>query len=342
MAWRRKRSVDTSTSIPLNRLATPSQISSYIKQIVNASQYDYNETESFEVTEVIMNDSQNHGAVLGTFINNPSQEILGGLVLPLMPNISHIPLIGEHVVVVEYNGQHYYTSIINRKNSINENSIPGTVTYTPNTKYGKTFKRKDIRRVHVCEGEIVHEGRFGHSIKLGCNHEDNSPNIKIRVGQQTPPEKKGALVRESIERDGSSIYLLENGLPWNSQTDEEKFDGEQITGKKILIKSDGIFISGRDNIKLRCVNNIKITAPNFDINEDEIKLGSIEKIELQPIVRGDELKSFLNDLLTQLNNVATAMATINQAGGTALTTAVTVLKTKLASNAILSTKVKTT
>ena len=35
MAWRRKRTVDTSTSIPLNRLATPTQISSYIKKIVN-------------------------------------------------------------------------------------------------------------------------------------------------------------------------------------------------------------------------------------------------------------------------------------------------------------------
>ena len=64
MAWRRKRTVDTSTSIPLNRLATPTQISSYIKKIVNSSQYDYNETEAFEVTKVIMNENINHGAVL--------------------------------------------------------------------------------------------------------------------------------------------------------------------------------------------------------------------------------------------------------------------------------------
>ena len=143
MAFRSKRFVDTNASIPLNRLATPTQISSYIKRIINASQYDYHETEAFEVDKVIMNETQNHGAVLGNFINNPKQEIKGGVVLPLMPNVSMIPLKGEHVVVVEYNGQHYYTGIINRTNSVNENALPGTSdTYKQNTKYGNTFERK--------------------------------------------------------------------------------------------------------------------------------------------------------------------------------------------------------
>ena len=47
------------------------------------------------------------------------------VVKPLIPNIVAVPVIGEHVVVIEYNGQHFYTSIINRKGSVNENSIPG-------------------------------------------------------------------------------------------------------------------------------------------------------------------------------------------------------------------------
>ena len=53
-----------------------------------------------------------------------------------MPHISNIPVKGEHVVVTEYNGQHYYTSIINRKSSINENAIPGASgTYEKNTNF---------------------------------------------------------------------------------------------------------------------------------------------------------------------------------------------------------------
>ena len=364
MAFRKKRTKDISTEIPLSRLATPGQISSYIKKIVNAAQYDFFETEAFEVSKVLLNDEINHGGVLGTFINEPTQEILGGVVLPLMPNITNIPLIGEHVVVVEYNNQHYYTSIINRKNNPNENSIPGAaVTYEDNPKYGKTFERKDIRRVEVREGEVVYEGRFGQSIKLGCDHTDNLPMIKIRVGQQTPPERKGAVVKENIERDGSSIYLLDNGLPYTADIDEEKFDGEQITGKKILIKSNGIFISGRDNLKFRAVNNINVNTPVLDIISTDIKLGSVETTELQPVVRGDQLKEFLEKMIDDIvDGVDKAYASSAKlyitppgvTGGPCVTAGAesifkiqmaglkASLKVKLNGSQILSTKVKTT
>ena len=202
--------------------------------------------------------------------------------------------------------------------------------------------RKDIRHIEMCEGELSFEGRFGHSIKLGCNHGDNSPNIKIRVGQQTPPEKKGAVVKENIERDGSSIYLLENGLPWKSETDEEKFDDEQITGKKILIKSDGIFISGRDNLKLRAVNNINVNTPVLDIISDDIKLGSTESAKLQPLVKGDDLKSILEDIASILKLYPTL---INNAqipiGTTDPTIATKIPNLTLKINKMLSTTVKT-
>ncbi len=170
MAFRIKRTVDTTTSIPTG-IPSYSRISQMVKKLINASQYDYHESETFEVKEVFLNEPfKGYGAVTGTFINNPNQEILGGAVLPLMPNITNIPVIGEHVVVTEYNGQHYYTSIVNRKNSPNENSQPGASgIYEKDTKYGDTFERKDIRRVEVNEGEIVYEGRFGNSIKLGCD-----------------------------------------------------------------------------------------------------------------------------------------------------------------------------
>ena len=51
--------------------------------------------------------------------------------------------------------------------------------------------------------------------------------------------------------------------------------------KKILIKSDGIFINGRDEIRLGSGTN-------------------------QPVVRGDDLKNFLDELLNQLDIAAVA------------------------------------
>ena len=111
MAWIEKKGGDSNIELPTGYPAF-SRISSFVKHLINASQYYYHESESFEVKEVILNQAGNRGSVRGSFINNPNQPILGGVVKPLMPNIIQVPLVGEEVVVIEYNGQHYYTGII--------------------------------------------------------------------------------------------------------------------------------------------------------------------------------------------------------------------------------------
>tara|TARA_B100000287_G_scaffold278167_1_gene262087 strand:+ start:135 stop:1385 length:1251 start_codon:yes stop_codon:yes gene_type:complete len=319
MAFRSKRFVDTNASIPLNRLATPTQISSYIKRIINASQYDYHETEAFEVDKVIMNETQNHGAVMGNFINNPKQEIKGGVVLPLMPNISMIPLKGEHVVVVEYNGQHYYTGIINRTNSVNENALPGTSdTYKQNTKYGNTFERKDIRRVHVCEGEIVYEGRFGNSIKLGCNHKNNTPNIRIRAGQQPTSGSIGNVIKENINEDKSSIYLSTNEtieLDGLSTSGGRSFGEESIKGNSIVMNSDKLFFNAKNgNVNVRASKDLILQGDEVFIHANKgrtIKLGPPGAIFI-PTLNSEvigELFFLLIDVITDIQIFSPKLAT---------------------------------
>ena len=306
MAWRKRRSVDITTSLPTG-VPTYSKISSMVKQIINASQYDYHESESFEVTEVILNESGLRGAVRGSFINNPDQEILGGVVKPLMPNILQVPVVGEHVVVVEYNGQHFYTSIINRKGSVNENSIPGASgVYEKNTKYGETFERRDTKQIEIGEGCILYQGRFGQSIHF--NGHDNKPSILIR---NNIDRSNDSIVSENIDTDDSSIYLTSDGLRG------KRFDNQQIEGKKVLIKSDGIFIKGSD-----------------------IRLGTAIENDLQPVVKGDDLLELFENLISALENTTF----IGVAPGSPTTPAVNVaqftnLRTKLKN--ILSTKVKT-
>ena len=262
------------------------KISSYIKQVVKAAAVKHRETEPFVVQEVMLYTKEDYnkyyyggvpagknyvprsatlvtpdliGSVKGHFLNNKTKEIKGEYVKPLDPNVSKYPVRWEHVTVVEYNGQHYYKDIINYKNSPNENSAPFKSEWQPmNSKpltpmnfkpFGETFEQQDIRRVKVCEGEIVYEGRFGNSIKLGCNHDKNSAIIKLRAGQQKLDKDTKVLprerVNESIDNDAASIYLVEDGLGG------EKFDGERVKGKNILMNSGG-------KIKIKAENEFKI------------------------------------------------------------------------------------
>ena len=283
MAFREKRDIDQTTSIPLSRLATPSEISSYIKRLITTSQYDFHETEALEVQGVVLNQAGNRGSISGTFLN--SGNFLEN-VKPLFGNMTTIPVIGEHVVVTEYNGQNYYSAIINRKGSPNENSIPGASgTYIENTKYGKTFERKKVKPIEIGEGCITFDGRFGQTLHFDGH--DNTPKIKISTHVD---ESDGDFRKENIDVDDSSIYLLSRGM-------RDKFDGEQIEGKKVLIQSEGIFIKGREEIK--------INAPNLSVIKDEVKLGSRDAT--QAVVLGDELKKILEDIASVLKLLPVAI-----------------------------------
>ena len=283
MAYREKRNIDQTTSIPLSRLATPSEISSYIKRLITASQYDFHETEAMEVQSVTLNEVNNRGSISGTFLN--SGNFLEN-VKPLFGNMTTIPVIGEHVVVTEFNGQHYYSAIINRKGSTNENSIPGASgIYVENTKYGKTFERKKVKPIEIGEGCITFDGRFGQTLHFDGH--DNTPKIKISTHVD---ESDGNYRKESIDSDDASIYLTSRGM-------RDRFDGEQIEGKKVLIQSDGIFIKGRQEVK--------INAPNLSVINDEIKLGSRDAT--QAVVLGDELKKILEDIASVLKLLPVAI-----------------------------------
>jgi len=289
-------------------------ISSYTKQIVKNALSEFSfkffGNEPFEVKKSFKDSSGNYGAVTGNFINTPNKEILGGVVLPLNPNITNIPVVGEHVAVTEYNGQHYYIGIINRKNSPNENSIPGvTGPYDPDAKLGETMTRNtDIRHVKVCEGEVLYEGRFGNSIKLGCDHDNNTPNIRIRAGQQLLNKEQvddsNILVEENINNDASSIYLT---------TDEIiNFDGKNISGTNIFMKSDALHFSARSGIiHMKAKKNIILEGDEVFINAKKagtIKMGDPKAVFI-PTINGQKLFELITSLTKVLLGIPQMAAT---------------------------------
>jgi len=262
MAYRETNDLEVPSDMKLSRLSTPSQISSYIKKLIKATQYDYRESEALEVSEVLLNDPENRDSIRGTFIVSGEDP---GIVKSLIPHITAVPVVGEHVVCTEYNGQYYYTSIINRKSSINENAISGVATnFEDDVKFGKSFERKKVRPLEIGEGCILFEGRFGQSIHLD-GHQNKS---SIKISSHDDEEKDGAFRKEKIDNDDASIYLLSRGM-------SDKFDGQDVNGKKVLIKSNGIFISG-----------------------DDVRLGSSVDTKIEPVVLGNKLKELLDEVFT--------------------------------------------
>ena len=330
------------------------KISSYIKQVVKAAAVKHRETESFVVQETMLytkEDKEKYkrshlitdwvptgatlvtpdliGSVQGYFLNNKTKEIKGEYVKPLDPNVSKYPVRWEHVTVVEYNGQHYYKDIINYKNSSNENSAPFVSEWQPfvgkpfqpmNLKpFGTTFEQQDVRRVKVCEGEIVYEGRFGNSIKLGCNHQKNSAIIKLRAGQQKLDKDTKVLprerVNESIDNDAASIYLVEDGLGG------ERFDGELVEGKNILMNSDNILINARKDIKLNPGGKVYISGEEIFLHARKgqtIKMGDPRALFI-PTLNAQVMNELMIEMMTTLKDgfgaigKATTPATVLQA-----------------------------
>ena len=200
------------------------------ESVVNMGSDEFYELEMAEVIDVILSEDKlperEDGAgkdwsVMGAVLARTVRSEMGNSVdnlmfaLPLDPSERNYPLRGENVVIVDYNGQRFYSSIVNLRNRPNNNISPGLsgmgrprelVDEDWKFEYFATDTDKDgnpipnaehmdmgIRNLYPYQGDTIYQGRWGQSIRFGSNiipesHEDpnsiqNSPNIIIRAGQ---------------------------------------------------------------------------------------------------------------------------------------------------------------
>ena len=344
MAYRQKISQDTTTSIP-GGVPTIGKVISLIKQQINNQQFDFYELETFEVTKVLVDyedlpkqkdghpDYSYYGAVAGRFVINKAQSIKPEdgpqLVRPIDPKIKNYPVVGELVVVANYNGKSYYWNTLNSFNSPNENSVPG-ISYigtgeTPPTtlaKFGKRFERNgSIRQVKADEGDLIFHGRFGNSINLGSN--DNSPVIKIRSGQRTDVQGKiksgdadtvkmmknvvqrGGPIEEDINKDKNSIYLSTD-KKYLINSSNNKFNPLEASGNSIIINSDKLIFNGRNgNVNIRASKDLHLEGDSVFINAKKagtIKMGDPRAVFI-PTINGQKLFELITSLTKVLSGL---------------------------------------
>lgn len=336
---------------------------------------------------------------------------------PAFPNIKHYPLINELVPIVYLTDidtvdnttsiQAYYLPPINVWNSITHNGVPssnitpdsqnksyqqveiGSTNITSNQaseiNLGNTFNENNVSKIHPLlpyEGDIIYEGRFGNSIRLGSTvnnakipntwsseGENGSPIFIIRNGQGLLNTDSWVPTIENINEDKSSIYLTSTQkIPLILSSNREQSYGKKIPPKKTNIysneqiilnsgrlvfnsKSDSIILSSNESMHLSSNTSINLDAKTQIVlaAEEKVYLGGvegIEKIHIQSVPLGENLMDNIKNLVSTLQQVSVGLA---NSGIPSLTLPATSLQktcmdilSQIEGNSMLSDKVKVT
>lgn len=280
---------------------------------VQRPQQEFHEFEPAEVIDIILNEDhpdfrsrEDIGAVKIRYLHSEYNKDESKLqyARPFRNNISMYPLIHEIVLVGRFMGYRYYLDILNRQNNVNHNhnafaSIDVkeqkefsegdkndvyddaefgitnvSSTDSSNIILGNTFEINDeIKPLEHDEGDLILEGRFGNSIRLGSNQENAEPVIMMRVGQNPEKDEEPRIkpIREDFNQDGTSFYLTEDKeIEIDFATEDldmhlRSIDNfpDQFNGRQILANSDRIVLNAKeDEIFAFAANKIAFTTGN--------------------------------------------------------------------------------
>ena len=217
--------------------------------------------------------------------------------------------------------------------SLDFNSIsnPGQATFV---------ERSNIHPLLPYAGDIIHEGRWGNSLRFGSTAKvtGNYPNswssfgnngdpITILINGQNPKSSNfGAEpIIENISQDLSSIYLTsyqkipfsianENFISYTTPlTTPAQYANPQIilNSDRVVInaKNDSVLISGEKSVGLSSNGSVNIESTGeINIASKLTRLGN--KNATQSVLRGDETVAYLKILITEMQNLAEALKVI--------------------------------
>lgn len=311
---------------------------------------------------------------------NPLASNINPTASPLMGNFKSLPLINEIVYLISLpstdiatitsNTENYYINIVSLWNHPHHNAFPTNPNLLPPTQQkdyiqttlgsvrritdqsteillGKTFKeRSNIHPLLPFEGDIIEEGRWGNSIRIGSTVK-NTPNnwsisgsngdpiLIIRNGQGKQTEEGWVPTVEDINNDDSSIYvtstqnvpLIASSVSYISYKNNPPKTPNEYAEKQILLNSgrlvfnttlDHILLSSKKSINLNAQESINIDTPILTLQTSEkIYLGS--KNATESVLKGDSTIAVLNDLINNLSAFLTICSTaVSTAPGTLL------------------------
>lgn len=243
----------------------------------HSTTYEYDTRNNYEITVSTYTDFYNR------------QELQ---VIPFNNNIKQIPLVGEHVLIVQgfsaenkadtIYTQWYYLASFSLNSNVNANLLPGispsNIQYVPKTSFGE----KEISLLQAYEGDTLIEGRFSNSIRLSSTikggvystqpswrgTQSGDPIIILSNGKSY---KKDSYVVENIVNDDSSIWL----------TSTQKLNNFVLNNKLHLGKSESSFIKSQligtaDRIILKAKTDLIVldSQKGLELLAPKVKIGT--------------------------------------------------------------------
>lgn len=315
------------------------------------------------------------GAIQYELVENPLVFNENNIAFPINPNNKNFPLINEIVYIItlpntaigesNVSKRSYYINNIGLWNHPHHNAYPTLPNNLPPSQrkdyeqttlgsvrrvtdnsteinLGKTFKeRANIHPLLPFEGDIIHEGRWGNSIRLGStvkntfrnnnwssNGNDGDPIVIIRSGQGNQTKEGWLPITEDINNDESSIYLASTQkVPLNaSSIDYTSYTTppttpNQYAGAQIILNSgrlvfnswnDHILLSSAKSINLNSQESVNIDTKKFITQADKIFLGK-EDLATEPLLLGNTTAQLLRNLTSSVKELANALQLLKSA-----------------------------
>lgn len=298
-------------------------------------------------------------------VNNPNDGVVYSTASPLNPNSKNFPLVNEIVFLITLPdtgigelssaSKTYYINPVALWNHPHHNAYPSNPSDPPTPQQkdyqqtiagsvrritdgsteiylGNTFKeRSNIHPLLPFEGDVIQEGRWGNSIRIGSTVKDQSNNwssvgtngdpiIILRNGQLIDASKEGWVpITENINKDITSIYatstqnipLEASSTSYVSYKDSPPVTPNKYSGNQIILNSgrlvfnstsDHILLSSKKSINLNAVNSVNIDTPTTILQSNEVYLGS--KDAKESVLLGDSTITLLHTLVQNLKSFA--------------------------------------
>jgi len=265
------------------------------------------------------------------------------------PNIRRVPLKGEIIDLISQPSENregrpkaqkkYWMTISPLWNHPHHNAYPDTIQFDDQESQadlGEYFEEVDkVNPLQLFPGDISIEGRHGQSIRMtGTKFDSNEwiddsnngqPLTILKNGQKEVGTGDEAII-ESINEDKSSIYLtsdhtidLEQANIKRDAWSEEPEEANKFKGAQVIINSGRLYFNAYDEHALfSAKEGIGLNAKTVSLDGEEyvgldakkIYLGvAALKREQEPVLKGETTALWLEDWLSQFEQLVKGMAT---------------------------------